>query len=60
LIPLVDLDYVCALFGVEQHDLADAEDVALLRDLLAGRAALGGLPFGDGCPPHRPRLRIVC
>lgn len=51
---------VAALIGIDLDDPADADDLAVLRDLLARRVALveqGG--DRDGQAPDRPGLRVV-
>jgi hypothetical protein len=40
LVPLVDLAHLAALLGIEPYDPADADDLAVLRDLLARRSVL--------------------
>jgi hypothetical protein len=59
LIPLVDLDYVCALLGVDRLDPADDDDVELLRGLLERRLQAPIVSDITEPPPGRPRLRLV-
>jgi hypothetical protein len=40
LVPLVDLAHLVALLGIEPCDPADADDLAVLQDLLARRIAI--------------------
>jgi hypothetical protein len=48
LVPLVDLAHLAALLGIEPYDPADADDLAVLQDLLARRIALA-LVRGSWC-----------
>jgi hypothetical protein len=60
LIPLVDLTHLTALLGIAPYDPAGANDLAVLRDLLARRTALAAQSRNEDAFDRVPSARTTC